>query len=448
MNNKKPKNAREVAAFALYEIRQNGCFSENALNHFLDIAKLTRRDVALATRILYGTIQNQSMCDFYIRKYSKIRLAKIKPIVLDLLRMGVYQIVMLDKIPAHAATSETIDIIKKFVKKDFKAIGFANGILRSISRDFTDEKLPKPDCENKESYYALKYSHMEWFVKILIKQYGQKQTELILKANNEIPLTSVRVNMLKATPQQILKKLEQQNFNVELHKKMDNILLCSGGNIALTDVFKAGKITIQDTASALAAYVLDVRENMNVIDCCSAPGGKTFYIAELMKNTGKVISCDIYEQKLYKINENAERLGFSCIKTYALDSQIFRKEFEDFADRVMCDVPCSGMGIIRKKPEIRFKTNEEILDLPQIQLNILKNCAKYVKKDGIIVYSTCTILERENQDVINSFLTVNKNFKLEPFEHKICGKTNGMITLLPHIHLTDGFFIAKLRRMT
>ncbi len=442
----KPTNAREVAAFTLFDMLENGAWSEGALHHYLQLSGLSGRDAALAARLAYGTLQNRSMCDFYIRKYSKIRLAKIKPRVLELMRMGVYQLTMLDKIPAHAATSETIKLIRKYGKADERAAGFANGVLRSIARDKGNNKLPHPDCPDKESYYALKYTHPEWLMRKLSSQYGQKESQKIAQANNEIAPISVRINSQKITKEQVYNSLIEDGFTAEYHPTMNNILLCSGGDIAQNRLFIEGKITVQDAASAAAVEVLEPKPDMKIIDCCAAPGGKTFYIAEKIQNKGQLISCDIYEHKLKKIDEGAKRLGFTCIKTRLANSEQYQPEFEKWADVVMCDVPCSGLGIIRKKPEIRFKTDEELASLPQIQANILRNCANYVKIGGTIVYSTCTILQRENQDVVNAFLKENNNFVLEPFNHPVCGQTDGMITLLPHLHKTDGFFIAKLRR--
>ena len=442
----KPTNAREVAAFTLFDMLENGAWSEGALHHYLQLSGLSGRDAALAARLAYGTLQNRSMCDFYIRKYSKIRLAKIKPRVLELMRMGVYQLTMLDRIPAHAATSETIKLIRKYGKADERAAGFANGVLRSIARDKENNKLPHPDCPDKESYYALKYTHPEWLMRKLSSQYGQKESQKIAQANNEIAPISVRINSQKITKEQVYSSLIEDGFTAEYHPTMNNILLCSGGDIAQNRLFIDGKITVQDAASAAAVEVLEPKPDMKIIDCCAAPGGKTFYIAEKMQNKGQLISCDIYEHKLKKIEEGAKRLGFTCIKTRLANSEQYQPEFEKWADVVMCDVPCSGLGIIRKKPEIRFKTDEELASLPQIQANILRNCANYVKIGGTIVYSTCTILQRENQDVVNAFLKENNNFVLEPFNHPVCGQTDGMITLLPHLHKTDGFFIAKLRR--
>lgn len=446
MIDKKPANAREVAAFSLFAMTEDGAWSDGALHHFLGRAKLPARDAALAARLTYGTLQNRAMCDFYLSQYSSVRLRKIAPRVLDTMRMAVYQLTMLDRIPAHAAVGESTGIIRRYCRADKRTVGFANGVLRTIARDCAQGKLPHLDCPDKESYYALRYSHPEWLVRALSAQYGQKEAEHIAAANNEVAPLSVRVCRTKMTREQAAEQLIQDGFTAEAHETVDNILLCAGGDIAAHPLFRAGAITVQDAASAVCVDVLNPAPGARTVDCCAAPGGKSFYIAECMENTGELVSCDIYEHKLKKIRQGAERLDLSMIQPRLADGRERQENLADWADFVLCDVPCSGLGIIRKKPEIRFKTDEELIGLPQLQAQILANCAGYVKPGGALVYSTCTVLRRENEEVVNGFLQNHTDFQLEPFTHPVCGQTKGMITLLPHLHQTDGFFIAKLRR--
>ena len=446
MIKKKPANARETAAFALFAMAEDGAWSDGALHHFQSRAGLADRDAALAARLLYGTLQNRRMCDFYLSKYSKVRLSRLAPRVLDILRMAVYQLTMLDRIPAHAAVAESVNMIRRYCHADERTVGFANGVLRSIARDQEADKLPRLDCPDKESYYALQYSHPEWFVRKLSEQFGQKEAGHIVQANNTAPPASVRVNQLKLTAEAAAEQLAQDGFDVQPHSAMPNILLCSGGEIAAHPLFADGCITVQDAASAACVEVLDPQPGARVIDCCAAPGGKTFYMAERMGNRGEIIACDIYEHKLGLIRTGAERLGLTNIIPRRADGCICQSDLLESADFVLCDVPCSGLGIIRKKPEIRFKTDESIAGLPATQSAILENCSGYVRKGGVLVYSTCTVLQRENEDVIRDFLAKNPAFKLEAFTHPVCGGTDGYITLLPHLHQTDGFFIAKLRR--
>lgn len=446
MIKKKPANAREAAAFTLFAMAEDGAWSDGALHHFLERARLSERDAALAARLAYGTLQNRRMCDFYLSKYSKIRLGKIAPRVLDTLRMAVYQLTMLDRIPAHAAVGESVNVIRHYCRADERTVGFANGVLRAIARDAEAGRLPRLDCPDKESYYALRYSHPEWLIRKLSAQFGQKEAERIAAANNEVAPLSVRVNRLKTTRAQAAAQLAADGFAVTPHETMENILLCAGGDIAAHPLFESGAITVQDAASAACVDALDPQPGAKVVDCCAAPGGKSFYIAERMENTGKVVSCDIYEHKLETIRAGAARLGLSNIETRLADGRKRQDDLAAWADFVLCDAPCSGLGIIRKKPEIRFKTDEELAGLPEIQAAILDNCSGYVKPGGTLVYSTCTILRRENQDVVNGFLASHPEFALEPFAHPVCGETEGMVTLLPHRNQTDGFFIAKLRR--
>ncbi len=446
MIKKKPVNAREAAFFALLAVEEDGAWSESALHHFLQLGALSGRDAALASRLVYGTLQNRSMCDFYLSKYSKVRRSKIALRVLTGLRLGIYQLTMLDRIPAHAAVGETVQLIRRYARADERTVGFANGVLRTIARDQAADKLPRLNCPDKESYYALRYSQPEWFIRQLSAQFGVREAGKIAEANNEIAPVSVRINRRKAQPEAVAERLTQDGFTVHRHDTVPNILLCTGGDIAAHPFFADGTITVQDAASVVCVDVLNPAKGANVADCCAAPGGKTFYIAEKMDNCGTVVSCDIYEHKLEKIQQGAERLGLSCIRTRLADGRENQKDLNDWADFVLCDVPCSGFGILRKKPEIRFKTDEEIAGLPETQAAILENACRYVKQGGVLVYSTCTVLERENAAVVQAFLANHAEFILEPFSHPACGQTDGMVTLLPSKHQTDGFFIAKLRR--
>ena len=284
-------------------------------------------------------------------------------------------------------------------------------------------------------------------MRLLSEQYGQKLTQKICQADNADAPISVRVNTMKNTPEQAKEELEAAGLTVQPHEAFPEILLCSGGDAAALPAFIEGRVTVQDAASALAAAVADPKPGSTVLDCCAAPGGKSFAMAEKMQGKGSVTSCDIYEHKLKRIRDGAARLGLPNIRTELQDASVCREEWKDSADVVLCDVPCSGLGIIRKKPEIRFKNPDEIRTLPEIQARILANCAQYVKKGGTLVYSTCTILQRENEDVVRAFLTENPEFEAVSWTHPVCGeRTDGMVTLLPPVHNTDGFFIAKMHR--
>lgn len=441
------KTAREAAAFALFEIEENGAWSDGALHRQLDNAQLSGRDSALATQLVYGTIQNELLCDWYLRRFSKIRLAKILPRVRICLRMALYQLIMLDRLPAYAVVDEMVSIIKRFGKGGEKAVAFSNAVLHAAADAVEQKKLPRLDCPDKESYYSLRYSHPEWLVRRLSNQFGQKETEQILVENNKLTPNSVRVNRLKISAEKAAESLTADGFTVAPHPSMRDILMVSGGDVSTHALFTSGAITVQDAAGTMTVDLLDPQKNEFIIDCCAAPGGKSFVIAERMENTGRLISCDIFEHKLIRIEAGAKRLGLQNLETKLQDASQNNPEWIGAADRVLCDVPCSGMGIIRKKPEIRYKAEEEIADLPAIQRAILENCSRYVKQGGILVYSTCTIIKEENEEIVTAFLEAHPEFEAVPFTHPICGEqSDGYITLLPHRHQTDGFFIAKLRR--
>lgn len=448
MIDKRPKTPREVAAFSLFSMAEEGAWSDGALHHYLSRAGLDGRDAALAARLTYGTVQNELLLDWYLRRFSSLRLKKIAPRVLACLRMGLYQLILMDKIPAHAAVAETVALVKHYCHANDRTVSFANAVMRKAAEAVEKNALPRLDCPDKESYYSLRYSHPEWLVRLLSEQFGQKLTERICQADNADTPVSVRVNTLKVTPEDAKAELEHAGMTVTPHRAFADILLCTGGDAAATEAFRAGRITVQDAASALAAFVADPKPGTAVLDCCAAPGGKSFAMAEKMQGKGSLTSCDIYEHKLKRIQEGAARLGLPNIRTELQDASAFRAEWAESADTVLCDVPCSGLGIIRKKPETRYKDPDEIAKLPALQLAILENCARYVKPGGTLVYSTCTILQRENEDVVRAFLVAHPEFAPAPWSHPVCGgREDGMVTLLPPEHDTDGFFIAKLKRI-
>lgn len=447
MIKKRPATPREAAAFALFSMNEDGAWSDGALHYYLERAGLAARDAGLATHLCYGVLQNRSMLDYYLAKYSSVRLKKIAPRVLDCLRMGVYQLTLMERIPAHAAVGETVGLIEKYAHASARAVGFANGLLRAVARAAEAKELPVLNCATKEEYYALRYSHPEWLVRTWSEELGQKEAGLLCAADNEVAPLSLRVNTLKLTRAEAMAALAEAGFEPHAHEGIANIILCGGGDIASLPLFQSGAVTVQDGAGVVCVDVLAPKPDTIAVDCCAAPGGKSFYIAEIMKNTGKVISCDIYEQKLGKIEEGATRLGLTNIETREADATKQQAEMQEKADFVLCDVPCSGLGIIRKKPEIRYKEEEALRSLPEIQLAILENCSRYAKPGGTLVYSTCTVLRRENEAVVRAFLAAHAEFEAVPFAHPACGEQpSGMVTLLPSKNNTDGFFIAKLRR--
>ena len=432
--------ARNCALKALIQFRREKSWTDLYLKNSL--SQLSSEDAALATAITYGVLQNMSLIDFYIAHYSSIKLNKIMPQVLDALRCGVYQILFMDRIPPFAAVNETVTLVKKHGNP--RAGAFANAVLRKIVSAKDD--LPPVPKNNPITYLATAYSHPEWFVKKLADQFGFDEAAQIIEANNKEAPLYIRVNTLKTDSDSLIDMLNKQGITA-LKCGLDNALLCKGEKpLHLTDEFKSGLFYIQDLASQLAVSLLDPNPGDSLVDMCSAPGGKSITAAQYMNNKGSVKAFDIHEHKINIIEQNAKKYGTSIIKAAVNDSSVFVPELTATADKVICDVPCSGLGIIRKKPDIRFKDANSILDLPDIQLRILKNAASYLKPGGRLLYSTCTVIREENTDIITKFLGENPDFSLVPFDTPITGNTPGYITLLPHRHNCDGFFIAVLDR--
>lgn len=428
------KNAREIAHAALAAFRKSGTFPELFLKDALHA--LPRRDAALCTALTYGVLQNMALLDFYIGEFSNIPIKKISPRVLDALRLGIYQLKMMDRIPEHAAVNESVNLARR---EGAKSAGFCNAVLRAVLRADT---MPEPSGDRLD-VLAIKYSHPKWMVRRLISHYGD-ETEQILAENNKIPPICVRVNTLKTSTDALVSKLGDEGVSASAHPWLKScVIIKESGDIARLNSFCDGLFHVCDPASQMAAIALGARAGDRILDACAAPGGKSMVLAQEMENSGELISCDIHEHKLKLMQNGAARLHITNLKTALRDARESTGEF----DAVLCDVPCSGLGVIRKKPEIRFKSEDEIARLPEIQRDILESAAKTVKPGGCLVYSTCTILPCENMDVCDAFLKEHPEFALEPIELSCPnGENGGAITLLPHVNETDGFFICKIRR--
>lgn len=422
-------NSRLKAYEILENIEKNGAFSNLSLKD--NLGDLNALDKALVTKIVYGVLQNKFLIDFYIKEFTKGK--RVKPKIKNLLRLSVYQILFMDKIPDNATINEAVEVAKTIGLEPLS--GFVNAILRNISRN--KEALPNLNCETKTEFYSIKYSHPEKLVDMIISDYGLKEARLILEANNTSPELICRVNTLKTTTQKVISDVKSAKII-----ERDTILLDKVGNLDEIAELKTGEIYVQDLASQKAIEVLNPKPYDTVIDVCGAPGGKSFLSAIKMENKGEIFTFDIYDHKVQLIQKTAEKLGINIIKAENFDARKSNEKLILKADKVICDVPCSGFGIIRRKPEIRYK--EDVSELPKIQLEILKNASNYVKNGGVLLYTTCTILKTENSEVVEKFLLENDEFYLEEFE--LFENLQSMITLLTHKHKTDGFFIAKIRR--
>ena len=433
--------AREAALRALVACEQQGAWSDGFLKKILRTAGLDSRDAALTTRLCFGVLQNRLLLDYYLGKLSTVKLEKMEPAVRNALRLGAYQVLFLDRVPDHAAVSEAVDLARQGSKNP-RSAGLVNGVLRSLVRQ-KDSLEPSEDP-------AVRYSHPQWLADLFTRRLGREEAAALMADNNGEPPTCAQVNTTRATVEEVTDSLRAEGVEVQPHPWLPNCLLLSHtGSLEELAAFREGLFYIQDAAAKLAVLAADPREGMDVLDACAAPGGKSFAAAIAMWGKGKVVSCDIHPHKMDLIRAGAQRLGLDCITAEVLDGRECKEEFLDGFDLVLADVPCSGLGIIRKKPDIRYKDPKPLEGLPRVQKAILDNVCRYVRPGGVLLYATCTLLERENEDVVRAFLDKHKDFTLERFQlpGDFEGAREGMVTCWPHRHGTDGFFFAKLRRM-
>lgn len=414
---------RNLALNVLVDIDKNGAYSNIALkNEFLKHKDFTDRDRHFATILVYGVTDKRLTLDYVISKHSKLKLKKLSVYVLNILRMGVYQIMFMDKIPQSAAVNESVILSKRYAHK--AASGFINGVLRSVLKS----EIEYPS-ENDE-YLSVKYSYPLWLVRKWINDFGYDFTKDLMKGFLRTPKLSLRANSLKISTDELLKKLTEYNAEIK-----DGAILCDGFDVSKNRLYTDGYFSVQDISAMNTARVLSPKKGDKVLDMCAAPGGKTTHIAELMENEGEIIAFDMYEHKVELIKKNAKRLGINIINAKVSDATKENKELFNRFNKVLCDVPCSGLGIIGRKPEIKWKENDDFSELCTIQKSILNNASKYLKENGEIVYSTCTLNPLENEGITDKFIEENSDF-IKTYEK----------TYYPHIDLSDGFYICKLTR--
>ncbi len=417
-------NARKLAAQILIKIENDKSYSNLTINSYFANTELSSQDKAFVTNLVYGVIERKITLDYVLSKFIKTRLNKLQPLTLASLRIALYQIMFLDKIPDSAAVNEAVKIIK--ASKENRNSGFVNAVLRSILRE--DISLPMGDDIKSLS---IKYSCPCEIISSFINDFGLDDTKLILEESLKPAPLTVRVNTLKTDINSFCENIE---VKTEIIKPNGAVILENGIDISHNELYKQGMFFVQDTASQKAVEILAPKPNEFLLDMCSAPGGKSFSSALLMENKGKIISCDLYPHKCELIKSSAKRLGLNIISTKVSDATVYDSNLGKF-DCILCDVPCSGLGIIRRKPEIKYKNFNEFDNLPEIQINILNNAKNYLKNCGRILYSTCTLRKSENEQIIDSFLSINPEFKLKY-----------MHTFMPHKDDTDGFFCALLEK--
>ena len=441
-------NAREIAVYALIDILEQQSYNNLTLKKIFNENKnISSQDRAFITELVNGTLRNIIYIDYIINSFSNTKTKKMKPLILNIIRISVYQIKFMEKIPISAVCNEAVNFTKK---KKFNGLsGFVNGVLRNIARNIDNIKLPDEKNEPVE-FLATKYSYEKWVVEKWIKQFGYRKTKEICKANILVPKVSICVNTNKITKSELKDMLIKEGMNVEDgHISNNSLYITKTKNIASSTSFKKGYFHIMDESSMLLVEILNPKEDDIVIDVCSAPGGKSFYCSYLMKNKGQIFSRDIHSHKIELIKDTIKRLNIENIKLELKDGTKFYKEDEEVADKIIIDAPCSGFGIVRKKPDIKYtKTEDDIKELVNIQREILKASYKYVKKGGTLLYSTCTLFEEENIENVKWFC---KNYGFELCSINSCleidGLEKGYITILPNMFNTDGFFIAKLKRI-
>lgn len=443
-------NSRKVALKVLMEIN-DGAYSNIILNKYIKNIG-DKRDRGLITEIVYGVIRLQNRLDFIIKQFSRMTVKKMDDSVLIALRLGLYQILYLDRIPESAAVNETVNAVKGMANKG--AVGFVNGLLRNIIRNI--DKISLPEVEDLHSYMVNYLSHPAWLVNYWQEYYGPGKALALCKNDNKTAELIIRINTLKYNEINFLDIYAEKNIHLDPTEIPKTYLVRNFSSVEKLPLFEEGGFIVQGPAAALAGYILNPQPGMRVLDMAAAPGGKTTHLAELMKNQGEITALDIYDHKLKLINENCKRLGINNVKTLKQDSSTYHVD-EKF-DMVLLDAPCTGLGLIRQKPEIRWnKKKEDINKLSLIQIKMLKKAFKLLKKNGILLYSTCTLTQEENQDNIKKILNLyNNELEIKDIKedlnrlglgNKFFTSKKGYLELFPPDDKTEGFFIAKLQKI-
>ncbi len=428
-------NIRELAYKSLVRLEKEGKYSSLELDSAVKYHSLEGEEKAFFTRLLYGTTEMRITLDYVISLYSSKPVKRLDLSALIILRLGAYQLLYMDKIPVSAAVNESVKLASHYSSR---SKGFINAVLRKISA--LGKEIPLPDKnESLVKYYSVKYSLPEEICKIWQRDYSE-YGEDIYKFVNSSPQITLRVNTLKADINEVTDSLDGRCVTVNCAPYAIRLT----ENIPISELdLGSGRYFVQDFASQLAAEALDPKENQTVIDVCSCPGGKSFGAAIKMNNSGKIYSFDIHSSKLSLIESGAKRLGIKIIKTAERDATKPDESLFSLADRVICDVPCSGLGVVAKKSDLRYKELSGLSELCKLQYEILCQSSKYLKKGAVMVYSTCTLNKDENERNVEHFLSQHPDFSLVPFSSGDIS-CDGMLTLLPHRHNCDGFFIAKL----
>lgn len=436
------KNARAVALEALLQVSENEGYSNIVIDKTLNKYELDKRDSALASIIFYGVLEKRIILDYYISMFLKHPNFTLAPAAREIFRISVYQMLFLEKIPESACVNEAVNL----AKENKVPPQFVNGVLREFLRNKENVFLPK---ENAFNYLSVKYSIPQNLIDLWIESYGYDNTIKLLESFSEKSKTYIRVNNTKITPKKLVQQLEE-TINIEEFDGIDNACrIYNGGNLIKLKEFEDGLFHVQDISSQYLCSIVNPQENETLIDVCGAPGGKTFTLSERMNGTGTVYSYDIYKGRVKLIRGGAYRLGLKNVMASMRDATSEKCEISD-ADKILCDVPCSGFGSIRRKPEIRYKSTEDVKELPKIQMDILEKSAKHLKKGGILTYSTCTLNPAENGDVADKFLKNHPEFEAFSIKtnlERVIKEPENQFTMMPFSSGTDGFFVAQFKKI-
>lgn len=444
--------AREIALKVLKNVEENGAYANIALNKVLEKYKPGKLDRAFATEIVYGTLRTLNTLDWVISRFLQQPLASQTVWIRNILRLATYQLMYMDKVPHAAACNEAVELAKKYASAG--VVKFVNGVLRNVTRNL--DKIEYPDIQmDPVSHVALKYSHPRWMVERWLKEYGLDETIALCTANNQTPPNTIRTNTLRISRDELITYLQQEGVKAQKTRyALEGLNIGGFLSFRALKPYQQGLFQIQDESSMLVGHVLNPAHGSRVLDAAAAPGGKSTHIAQLMKNTGLILSFDIHPHKLKLIQENCRRLGITNIKGMLGDARVMPAELNNWADYVLLDAPCSGLGVLRRRPDSRWRKEAyQIPILVKQQREMLDSVCKCVRPGGVLLYSTCTITYEENLGQVKEFLSQHDDFMLEDLSPLLPenmadepGVSSGYIQLLPHIHGMDGFFIARMRK--
>ncbi|MCR4402174.1 MAG: 16S rRNA (cytosine(967)-C(5))-methyltransferase RsmB [Firmicutes bacterium] len=450
-------SARGAALRALMDIDERGAYAAIARDRALKVVRLSERDRALATELVYGVTKMRKALDHAIGAFAARPVERMDAVVRNALRLGAYQVLYLSQVPAPSAVSEAVELARAFGHEGAGA--FVNAVLRALVG--ASGKIDFPDAADEPvDHIAVRYSHPEWMVSRWVHRFGFEETARLCAANNESPPVTIRVNALKTSRERLLSGLVTAGFDARPSPYVpEAVEVCGGAGLFSHESYANGEFLAQDQSSMLASYVLDPLPGERVLDIAAAPGGKTTHIAERMGDQGEIVAADVHAHRVRLLQENARRLGVRSIKAVVLDAtdpQAFAAEATSRPfDRALVDPPCTGTGVLRRRPDLRWRRSlRDISDLAVVQARLLAAAAAVVKPGGIVVYSTCSIEPEENGGIVEGFLREHPGFSLEPaapylpreFVEAFPGQGLPYVETFPHIHAMDGFFIARLAR--